>query len=71
MPEKMEGSKPWYKSEGIWGGIGSIAAGAGMMYGIDPETSKEVVAMTAASGGAIIGGIMSVVGRWKAAFKIG
>ncbi len=65
------GEKPWYKSEGIWGGIASVAAGFGMMYGIDPDTSKDVVAMTAASGSAVIGDIMSVVGRWKAAFKIG
>jgi len=53
-------SKKWYKSETIWGGIGSIATGIWLVY------TKEVPAGIAA----ITTGLITVNGRKKASKKI-
>jgi len=70
--EAMDG-KAWWASRGIWGGIVAIAAGIAGFWGvtISPEDQAhltDLVVLAVSALGAVIGGIMAVIGR-KAAKK--
>jgi len=70
--EAMDG-KPWWASRGIWGGIVALVAGIAGICGvaISPEDQAHItdlVVLAASALGAVVGGIMAVIGR-KAAKK--
>lgn len=60
--------KAWYASQTIWGGIGAICAGLGMVVdGVMTKSVPEVGAGALAAAG----GLHSIVGRFKATTPIG
>lgn len=68
----MKATKAWYLSRGIWGGIASMIAGAGMFVGIevDPEQLTQTLMNLAGPITAIIGGLVSAIGRKQARERI-
>ena len=67
----MSGTKAWYESKGVWGGVVAVAVIVMGVFGytITPEDQEKVVlALTAI--GAAAGSIVSVVGRYKATKRI-
>ena len=60
----MEGSKPWYKSVGMWAGIISTLTGLASVaadVALQTDTANWVVQVI----GVVNGGIM-LYGRWRA-----
>ena len=62
-------TKPWYLSKGVIGSAAAMIEGVlGIWYtGID----KEQIEILLTSGGSLVGGILSLIGRIKASKKIG
>lgn len=69
MAEEMKESKPWYASTGIIGSVSAVAAGIlGIWFaGVDAASIEAILT----GGGAVIGGIVALIGRIKATKKIG
>lgn len=64
----MDGTKKWWESEGIWGGLAAFAAGMMSMFGVE-ITAMELNSVLLGAVGTI-GGVMAIVGRFKAKDKI-
>jgi len=64
----VNGNKPWYASETVWGAFGAIAAGFGGAW--YAYTQKDMNAMALALGAAF-SGLAAAVGRFKAVKAIG
>ncbi len=69
----MDGSKAWYASSGVWGGVLAVAAPiAGVVLKVSiggDEIALAAEALAAIGGGA--GGLVAIWGRLKAKDRIG
>lgn len=65
-------AEPWYQSRVTWGAIGSISTGVLALLGIvlTPEDVALIVTI-GTSAGAVLGGLVTLYGRWKAKKPIG
>ena len=69
----MDGSKAWYASSGVWGGVLAVAAPVASLVlkvsigGDDIALAAE--ALAAIGGG--VGGLLAIYGRLKATHRIG
>ena len=65
-------SEPWYQSRVTWGALVSIGTGLATLFGfvIAPEDAEVILAVGAA-GGTVVGGLVTLWGRWKAKKPIG
>ncbi len=67
----MEGTKSWYQSLGMWGGIITLLAVVGTIFGFSISAEDQVTATTlAVTIATTIGGIFNLVGRIRASKKI-
>lgn len=68
----MIAQKSWYLSKAIWGGIASILAGVGLLFGveIDAEDLTNTFMQLSMPLSSLAGGILSVIGRGKATTTI-
>ncbi len=69
----MDGSKAWYASSGVWGGVLAVAAPVASLVlkvsiGGD-EIALAAEALAAIGGG--VGGLVAIYGRVKAKDRIG
>jgi len=64
----MDKAKPWYQSEAIWGGAAAFIAGISGMFGFELVAADVNSVLMSAM--ATVGGIMAIVGRFKASSKI-
>ena len=69
----MDGSKAWYASSGVWGGVLAVAAPVASLVlkvsiGGD-EIALAAEALAAIGGG--VGGLVAIYGRVKAKERIG
>ena len=69
----MDGSKAWYASNGVWGGVLAVAAPVASLVlkvsiGGD-EIALAAEALAAIGGG--VGGVLAIYGRVKAKERIG
>lgn len=63
----MDGSKAWYTSKTVWGGIVAVGAGVAGVFGFTVAPADQEQIVLAATGIAgIIGGLISIWGRVKA-----
>ena len=67
LPTAMP-SKPWYSSQTIWGGVATIAASTGGAYAAFRAGDMNAAGTCLM---AAMGGIMAIVGRFKATSTIG
>ena len=69
----MDGSKAWYASSGVWGGVLAVAAPiAGVVLKVSiggDEIALAAEALAAIGGG--VGGLLAIYGRVKATQRIG
>jgi len=65
-------SEPWYQSRVTWGALVSIGTGVAALFGftIAPQDADLILAVGAA-GGTVIGGVLTLWGRWAAKKPIG
>lgn len=65
-------AEPWYQSRVTWGALGSIATGLLALSGImlTPEDTAQIVVI-GTSAGALVSGVITLYGRWKARKPIG
>jgi uncharacterized membrane protein HdeD (DUF308 family) len=63
--------KPWYASKAVIGGAVAVVAGVVGLFGysVNPEDSAAVTEALVGLG-AVVGGLLAVVGRIKASKKI-
>ena len=57
-------TKPWYQSKTVWAGVVAMVAGVTVGLGIDIDQISLTEMLT--SGGAAIGGLIAVYGRFVA-----
>lgn len=64
----MQETKPWYLSKGVLGSLGTILISILGFFNIDitPENMQLLIA----DGAVLVTGILSLIGRIKAIFKI-
>lgn len=64
--------EPWYQSRVTWGALLSIATGIAALFGIviSPEDIELFIGIAMAAG-TVIGGAITLYGRWKAKKPIG
>ena len=67
----MTGTKAWYESKGMWGGIVTILVLIAGFFGYDiaPEDQKELVMQLTTLGGTVAA-IVATVGRYIAKQRI-
>ena len=69
----MDGSKAWYASSGVWGGVLAVAAPVASVVlkvsigGDDIALAGEALAAI----GGVVGGLLAIYGRVKAKDRIG
>jgi len=65
-------AEPWYQSRVTWGALVSIGTGLATLAGfaVAPEDAELVIGIGMA-GGTLIGGLLTLYGRWKAKKPIG
>lgn len=63
--------KSWWKSTTIWGGLVAVLAGIGGAIGLDAAGLATDLNDTVAGVIAAVGGVISIVGRFKARHKLG
>jgi hypothetical protein len=71
---KMDTNKAWYLSKTIWGGAMALLAGVLNLQGDDVQAVSEMVSAGSNHVAAlisIVGGLLAIYGRVKAASKIG
>ena len=67
----MMESKRWFNSKGIWGGIGAILGGVGMLVqGFDPQAVIASLASNLEAWYVLATGILAAVGRAVASTQI-
>ena len=64
----MNGSKNWWQSEGVWGGLAALLAGVAGMMGWEIGATEINDMLLSAM--ALIGGVLAIIGRIKATSKI-
>ncbi|WP_375588895.1 hypothetical protein ABWH89_18110 [Hoeflea alexandrii] len=68
----MTDIKPWWQSKTLWGAFVAIASSALGLTGFElGETDREALTGLLTSFGAVVGGIIAIVGRLKAKSRIG
>jgi len=64
----LDGTKPWWQSRAVWGGIVAAAAGIASLFGVDIDQAKATeIAVSLAP---LIGGALAVYGRVRASKPI-
>ena len=69
----MDGSKAWYASSGVWGGVLAVAAPIASVV-LKVSIGGDEIALTAEALAAIgggVGGLVAIWGRLKAKDRIG
>ena len=64
-------TKSWWSSTTIWGGLVAIAAGIGGAVGLDAAGLASDLNELVAGVVAAVGGIVSIIGRFRARKQIG
>jgi hypothetical protein len=68
----MTDIKPWWQSKTLWGASVTIASATLGLLGYDlAETDREALTGLLTSLGAALGGVIAIVGRFKAKNRIG
>jgi hypothetical protein len=68
----MTDIKPWWQSKTLWGAIVTIASATLGLLGYDlAEADREALTGLLTSLGAALGGLIAIVGRFKAKNRIG
>lgn len=63
----MNGTKQWYASRGVWGGLIGVLAGIVTLAGLDLTAAIQAELTDIAVGtGELIGGALAIYGRLKA-----
>lgn len=63
----MNGTKAWYASRGVWGGVVGVLAGVVTLAGIDLNATIQAELTDIAVGaGELVGGVLAIYGRIKA-----
>lgn len=65
------GNKSWWQSSTIWGGLIAVIAGVAGAFGLDAAGISSDLGDLSAGIIATVGGIISIIGRFKARHKIG
>lgn len=65
-------AEPWYQSRVTWGALVSIGTGLATLAGfaIGPDDVEQIMVIGTA-GGTLVGGLLTLYGRWKAKKPIG
>lgn len=66
-----EQSKKWWQSTTIWGGLTAVIAGIAGAFGLDAAGVSSDLGEIAMGVVATVGGVISIVGRFKAKKQIG
>lgn len=68
----MTGTKDWFLSWAMWGGIASVISGIGMLLGVDIDKEALTVDLMQVAGpiSAVIGGLVAIWGRKRARCRI-
>ena len=67
----MNDGKAWYKSKGMWGGIGAILGGIGLLYeSFEPGALIQSLAANLEAWYILATGVLATVGRAVANTKI-
>ncbi|MCK5296456.1 MAG: hypothetical protein KAJ75_06175 [Alphaproteobacteria bacterium] len=65
-------TKPWWKSQGVWGGIIAVAAGIGGLFGYSISGADQASIAEAGIGiASAVGGLVAIIGRISASKNIG
>jgi len=68
----MSGSKGWWQSRAVWGGLVAALAGIGGLFGLNLDEVTQGMAVDAAVQLAtVVGALLAVIGRVRATKKIG
>ena len=68
----MAGTKAWWQSRAVWGGLVAALAGIGGLFGLNLDEVTQGMAVDAAVQLAtVVGALMAVIGRVRATKKIG
>jgi hypothetical protein len=61
----MGGSKKWYTSKTVWGGVVAVVAGvAGQFFGVDVDAdTQDALATKIPAAISALGGLVAIVGR--------
>lgn len=67
--EHLTNNEPWYRSRVTIGALTSIVSGIFMLFGVALDV--ETIAVLVSTALAVIGGFVSLYGRWKATKPLG
>lgn len=64
-------TKSWWSSTTIWGGLVAVLAGVGGAFGLDAAGLASDLNELVAGVVAAVGGVVSIIGRFRARKQIG
>ncbi|MFQ5510091.1 MAG: hypothetical protein ACE5FN_12275 [Leptospirillia bacterium] len=68
----MNGTKAWWQSRAVWGGLVAALAGIGGLFGLNlDEVSQGMIVDVAVQMATVAGALVAVIGRVRATTKIG
>ena len=68
----MNGTKAWWQSRAVWGGLVAALAGIGGLFGLNlDETSQGMIVDVAVQMATVAGALIAVIGRVRASKRIG
>jgi len=68
----MAGTKAWWQSRAVWGGLVAAIAGIGGLFGLNlNEVSQGMIVDVVVQMATVAGALIAVIGRVRATTKIG